>query len=212
MLNTQFFVLTVFIVNALQQQYLPLERINVKIGQIKSISKSSLLVSWTLNAPESLFSNIVGFELQYDDKPFFDNSSVREALYDSSTRSRVVSNLVGDTVYVFRVRPILSVPGNGATWSNVVAAETKGPDAKLALVMTFGMEVQAMKQELLINLIVEVVKSALEPDLRVQSVQVQDIKNVLASSIPSLDSPPVVKAYIEVIYKSGINFTFHNRH
>ena len=67
-----------------------------------------------------------GFELQYDDKPFFDNSSVREALYDSSTRSRVVSNLVGDTVYVFRVRPILSVPRNGDTWSNMVAAETKG--------------------------------------------------------------------------------------
>ena len=46
-----------------------------------------------------------------------------------------------------------------------------GPDAKLALVMTFGMEVQAMKQELLINLIVEVVDYCILKKIRPQNIE-----------------------------------------
>ena len=64
--------------------------------------------------------------MEYDSKPTFDNSSSRESLYDSSVRSYRVTDLKPDTIYLFRVRVVLSVPGKEGQWSNVVAVETRG--------------------------------------------------------------------------------------
>ncbi|XP_075250505.1 uncharacterized protein LOC142342809 isoform X2 [Convolutriloba macropyga] len=162
----------------------------------------SLMVTGELNIDQ-----IKGFEVEYDSKPTFDNSSSRESLYDSSVRSYRVTDLKPDTIYLFRVRVVLSVPGKEGQWSNVVAVETRGPDSMLAVVLTFGNEVQAVKPELLKKMVTDTVGAALGFDLSIQSLTVKDVKSVLESPSQPLTSATVVKAYTEVVYKNNVQLT-----